>query len=96
MSLSPLRRVLSWLSKVSRDRKILTLLGILGVGAYLRLWNIHHLFNAIHDYDEGVYSLGARFISQGYLPYQDFILAHPPLHSLTLASIYSVVGYDFF
>jgi 4-amino-4-deoxy-L-arabinose transferase-like glycosyltransferase len=96
VSLNPLRRSLNWLSKVSKDRKVLALLGIIALGAYLRLWNLHHLFNAIHDYDEGIYSLGARFISQGYLPYQDFILAHPPLHSLTLTSIYELFGYDFF
>jgi len=96
MLLSSLKRSLNWLSKVSKDRKVLALLGILALGAYLRLWNLHHLFNAIHDYDEGIYSLGARFISQGYLPYQDFILAHPPLHSLTLTSIYELFGYDFF
>ena len=96
VSLNPLRRSLNWLSKVSKDRKVLALLAILALGAYLRLWNLHHLFNAIHDYDEGIYSLGARFISQGYLPYQDFILAHPPLHSFTLTSIYELFGYDFF
>jgi len=96
VSLKPLRRTLTWLSQFSKDRRVLALLGILALGAYLRLWNLHHLFNAIHDYDEGIYSLGARFISQGYLPYQDFILTHPPLHSLTLTSIYQVFGYDFF
>jgi len=84
------------LAAVLTDRKVLILLGVLALGAYLRLWNIHHLFNAIHDYDEGIYALAARFISQGYLPYQDFTLAHPPLHTLTLASIYKVLGYDFF
>ena len=33
-------------------------LNFLAFGAFLSLWNIHYLFNAIHDYDEGVYSLG--------------------------------------
>jgi len=64
MLLSRLRRVLSWLSKVSKDRKVLALLGILALGAYLRLWQIQHLFNVVMDYDEGALSLGARFISQ--------------------------------
>jgi 4-amino-4-deoxy-L-arabinose transferase-like glycosyltransferase len=96
MLLSPLKRVLSWLSKVSKDRKVLALLGILALGTYLRLWNIHHLFNILHDYDEGAYSLGARFISQGFLPYQDFTLVHPPLYDLLLAGVYKVFGYSFF
>ena len=90
------RRALSWLAGVLKDRQVLTLLGILALGAYLRLWNIQHLFNAIHDFDEGAYSLGARFISQGYLPYQDFLLVHPPLYNLVLASVYKIFGYSFF
>lgn len=96
MSSSPLRRILSWLARVGKDRQILALLGILALGAYLRLWNICHLFNVVHDYDEGAWSLAARFISQGYIPYQDFILTHPPLYNLVLASVYKIFGYSFF
>jgi 4-amino-4-deoxy-L-arabinose transferase-like glycosyltransferase len=95
MFLRTLKRFLSWLSEASRDPKILTLLGIMALAAYLRLWNINHLFNVLHDYDEGAYSLGARFITQGYLPYRDFILVHPPLYDLFLAGFYKVFGYSF-
>ena len=69
---------------------------ILAVGAYLRLWHIQHLFKWIADYDEGAYSLGGRLISQGYLPYQDFTLVHPPLYDLLLSGVYKVFGYNFF
>ena len=69
---------------------------ILAVGAYLRLWNIQELFNAVHDFDEAVYSEGARFISQGHLPYRDFVLAHPPFFSLILAIVYKIFGYNYF
>jgi 4-amino-4-deoxy-L-arabinose transferase-like glycosyltransferase len=79
-----------------KDRNIQILLLILAVGAYLRLWHIHHLFKWIYDYDEGAYSIGGRLISQGYLPYQDFSLVHPPLYDLLLAGIYKVFGYNFF
>ena len=96
ISLSPLRQALSWLAVVITDRKVLALLGILVLGAYLRLWNIEHLFNILHDYDEGAYALGARFTSQGYLPYQDFLLVHPPLYNLVLALVYKIFGYSFF
>jgi 4-amino-4-deoxy-L-arabinose transferase-like glycosyltransferase len=96
MFISTLRRILSWLSKAVRDPKILTLLGILALAAYLRLWNINHLFNGVHDYDEGCLSLGARFITQGYLPYRDFVLVHPPFYSLVLAGFYKIFGYGFF
>lgn len=95
MFLRTLKRFLSWLSEAVRDPKILTLLGIMALAAYLRLWNIDHLFNVLHDYDEGAYSLGARFITQGYLPYRDFILVHPPLYDLFLAGFYKVFGYSF-
>ena len=95
MFLNALRRFLAWLSKASRDPKILVLLGIIALAVYLRLWNIDHLFNVLHDYDEGAYTLGARFITEGYLPYQDFILVHPPLYDLVLAAFYKIFGYSF-
>ena len=84
------------LTKILKDRRISALLLVLGVGAYLRLWNVKHLFKWIYDYDEGACSMGARFISQGYLPYQDFTLVHPPFYQVVLASIYKVFGYNFF
>lgn len=79
-----------------KDKRFITLIVILGVGAYLRLWDLEHLFNAVHDYDEGVYILGARFMSDGYLPYRDFTLVHPPLYSLVLTAIFKVLGYNYF
>ncbi len=100
MSLSPIKRILPWIASLGKDRRklalLLGLLAIMGLGAYLRLWNINHLFNVIHDYDEGAWSLASRFISQGYLPYQDFVLAHPPLYNLVLAAVYKIFGYSFF
>jgi 4-amino-4-deoxy-L-arabinose transferase-like glycosyltransferase len=81
---------------ILKDRKTWILLAILGLGAYLRLWNIEHLFNAVHDYDEAVYTLGARFITEGFLPYRDFNLVHPPFYSLVLAAIFKIFGYSYF
>jgi dolichyl-phosphate-mannose--protein O-mannosyl transferase len=83
------------LSRAVKDKHSWILLFILALGTYLRLWHIQHLFKWIYDYDEGAYSLGGRFISQGYLPYQDFPLVHPPLYDLLLAGIYKVFGYNF-
>ena len=79
-----------------RRRETIVLILILLFGAYLRLWNINHSFDMFHDYDEGAYALGGYFISQGFLPYQDFFLAHPPLYDLTLGLLYRVFGYSFF
>jgi len=78
------------------NKELWVLLFILGLGAYFRFWNIQHLFNIIGDYDEGVYALGSRMMSQGYLPYRDFTLVHPPLYNLLLAAIYKIFGYSFF
>ena len=44
---------MSWKSQVIEDRQILTLLGILALRAKLRLWKIRHLFQIVHDCDEG-------------------------------------------
>ena len=84
------------LSRVIKDRKNWFLLLILALGTYIRLWHIQHLFKWIYDYDEGAYSVGGHLISQGYLPYQDFPLVHPPLYDLLLSGIYRVFGYNFF
>ncbi len=64
--------------------------------AYLRLWKLPHLFLWINDYDEGAYSMGGRFIAQGFMPYKDFTLVHPPFYDLVLSAIYKVFGYNFF
>jgi 4-amino-4-deoxy-L-arabinose transferase-like glycosyltransferase len=90
-----LRRALNWITKAVKDGNNLALLGVLALGAYLRLWQISHLFNVVHDFDEGAHSLGARFISQGLVPYQDFTLVHPPLYDYLLAGVYKVFGYNF-
>ena len=74
----------------------LILLAIIGFDVYIRLWDIGHLFKWIEDYDEGAYSLGGNFIAQGFLPYKDFILVHPPLYDLSLAAIYNIFGYNFY
>ena len=75
---------------------LIFLSAILIFNVYLRLWGINHLFYWLNDYDEGAYSLGGRLISQGYLPYRDFTLVHPPFYDLVLATIYKIFGYNFF
>jgi 4-amino-4-deoxy-L-arabinose transferase-like glycosyltransferase len=90
------RIAISRITQITKNKNILILLGILALGACLRLWNIEHSFNAIHDYDEGAWSLVSRFITQGYLPYRDFTFVHPPLYELVLAAIYKIFGYSFF
>lgn len=78
------------------NKKHWALLVILGVGAFLRLWNIDSLFNCFEEYDEAVLSLQARFIADGFLPYIDFTLVHPPFYYLVLAPIYKIFDYNLF
>jgi len=86
----------SWFSDILKNRNTYFLIAIAGLAIFLRVWNLHHIFNIVHNYDEGAYALGARFITQGYLPYRDFILVHPPLHELLLAGIFKIFGYNYF
>jgi len=71
-------------------------IAVLGLGLYLRLWNIEHSFSIIHDYDEGAYSLAGKFITEGLVPYRDFMLVHPPVYVYLLAAAYKLFGYSFF
>jgi len=79
-----------------KDKKLWYLFLIIGVAAYFRLWHIQSLSNIMGDYDQGVYALFARFISQGQLPYRDFVLVAPPFYYLVLSSIYRIFGYSFY
>jgi len=48
------------------------------------------------DYDQGSYSLYARLIVQGSVPYRDFVFVSPPFYVLVLSTIYRIFGYSFY
>jgi len=77
-----------------RWRVAASLLGVVALALGFRLWKIRDLFSVFHDYDPGAYSLGVRFITEGLVPYRDFVLVHPPLYDYVLAAVYDVSGYD--
>ena len=81
---------------ILRSKEFWVLIIILGVGAYLRLWHIGSLFNAMEEYDEATLTLQARSIASGFLPYKDFLMVHPPFYYLLLAGIFKVFGYSLF
>ena len=81
---------------ILRSKEFWVLIIILGVGAYLRLWHIGSLFNAMEEYDEATLTLQARSIASGFLPYKDFLMVHPPFYYLVLAGIFKVFGYSLF
>ncbi|HWY01448.1 MAG TPA: glycosyltransferase family 39 protein, partial [Mycobacterium sp.] len=64
------------------------------VGVALRTlvwWPSHNLFGVL-EYDDGVYYAAARLLLDGYLPYSDFSIVHPPGVSLVLLPA-AVFGY---
>ena len=64
------------------------------VGVALRTlvwWPPHNLFGVL-EYDDGVYYAAARLLLDGYLPYSDFSIVHPPGVSLVLLPA-AVFGY---
>lgn len=46
--------------------------------------------------DEHIYIYQAKLVSEGFLPYRDFSLAHPPFHTIITAIIIKTIGYGFF
>ncbi|HPA57060.1 MAG TPA: hypothetical protein PLT70_06490 [bacterium] len=46
--------------------------------------------------DEHIYIYQAKLVSEGFLPYKDFSLAHPPFHTIITAIIIKSVGYGFY
>ncbi|MDJ0764397.1 MAG: hypothetical protein QNJ97_15570 [Myxococcota bacterium] len=53
---------------------------------------------AMHAYvgDEHIYLYQAKLVTEGFEPYVDFAMAHPPLHTLFAASVFKLFGYQFF
>jgi hypothetical protein len=45
--------------------------------------------------DEHIYLYQAKLIADGFVPYRDFAMAHPPLQALLAAAIFEVAGYQF-
>src|SRR6476620_11445073 len=64
----------------------LPLAAVVVVGVALRTlvwWPSHNLFG-VFEYDDGVYYAAARLLLDGYLPYSDFSIVHPPGVSVVL------------
>ena len=45
--------------------------------------------------DEHIYLYQAKLIADGYAPYRDFFMAHPPVQALLTAAIFKIAGYHF-
>lgn len=46
--------------------------------------------------DEHVYFFQGWLISEGYVPYRDFSMAHPPLQALLTSLLFRISGYQFY
>ncbi len=55
-------------------------------------WNLSRLIRP--QSDEGVYLYSAKLISQGFLPYKDYFLAHPPFLILVVRFILWLAHYN--
>lgn len=45
--------------------------------------------------DEHIYLYQAKLIAEGFAPYRDFSMAHPPVQALLTAAIFKIAGYHF-
>src|SRR5687767_3259686 len=54
----------------------LIVLAVFLINLIIQNWNLGN--HVLPGSDEGVYLYSARLLGQGYIPYKDFFLAHPP------------------
>jgi hypothetical protein len=77
--------------RVAWDRReaiaLAALLATLFVTFHFRLRSV-----IISDMDEGTYMYAAQLIERGFVPYRDFMLAHPPLIAFLMAGWRQVLG----
>jgi 4-amino-4-deoxy-L-arabinose transferase-like glycosyltransferase len=84
------------LGELVRARGVgLEIIGLLAVLATVALTYTVRLGSVIvSDMDEGTYLYAGRLLTQGLVPYRDFLLAHPPLVSVLAAIWQSAAGPD--
>lgn len=46
--------------------------------------------------DQNIYFYSAKLVSEGVMPYRDFVFAHPPLHVFILGAVYKIFGFNVF
>ncbi len=69
------------------------LVGVLMVAAFflvLKMFTLHP-----YNSDEHIYIYQGKLIAEGFVPYRDFSMAHPPLQALFAASLIKIFGYHF-
>jgi len=82
-------------SKLNLSRSDLVLiLGFFLFNSFLQLVNLRYVASPYTD--EGNYLYHAKLISQGYLPYRDFMLSHPPLTMFLIAIFFKLFGINLF
>lgn len=77
----------------SVSERILWLAGICFVSVVfmtLKMFNMH-----AYAGDEAIYISQGKLIAEGFAPYKDFSMAHPPLQAVVIAVLYKIFGYNF-
>jgi 4-amino-4-deoxy-L-arabinose transferase-like glycosyltransferase len=75
-----------------RHAEVLALMGLLTAVAVAFLYRLGSV--VVSDMDEGTYLYAGKLVSQGLVPYRDFLLAHPPVLVLLAAAWQNVAGAD--
>jgi hypothetical protein len=75
-----------------RHAEVLALLGLLTAVALAFSYRLGSV--VVSDMDEGTYLYAGKLVSQGLVPYRDFLLAHPPVLVMLAAVWESVAGAD--
>ncbi len=67
-----------------------------GIAVVAVIFLIFKMYN-LHPYssDESIYICQGKLVADGFTPYKDFKMAHPPLQTLFIALLFKTVGYDF-
>jgi hypothetical protein len=86
----PIERAIPVERGVQRWREVAVVAGALLVTFVVFLYRLSSV--VISDMDEGTYLYAGKLLSQGLIPYRDFLLAHPPLVVLLAAGWESIAG----
>ncbi|MCK9461066.1 MAG: hypothetical protein M0R80_15645 [Proteobacteria bacterium] len=86
-------RVAAIFARDGRHDAAIFAVGALLVGAFYLVLKSFSL-NACAG-DEHIYLYQAKLIADGFVPYRDFSMAHPPFQALLTAAIFEIAGYHF-
>lgn len=73
--------------------KLMWLAGLLLVALFFIVFKMYNV--QPYSSDESIYIAQGKLIAEGFTPYADFAMAHPPLQGLLVAFLMKTIGYHF-